>query len=93
MNPLRDRDAALDDRARLECSALALAFEANAVAELGHSDGARAENVLAAARRLERDIAAIAPALDPGDRVVEFARLVARLIPEELNVRTGRDVA
>lgn len=82
--PPSTREATLERRAQLERTALALAFEANAVAELGDPGSMRAERVRAGARVLEGDVNAIAPALDADDKVVAFARLVLRLLPEEL---------
>lgn len=93
MKPSRARDADGDDRERLERAALRLAFEANAVAELGDAGSRRVEGVLSAARALERDIDMLAPALDADDRVLAFARLVLHLLPYELGPGKGRDVA
>jgi hypothetical protein len=76
-----------DQRSRIERTALALAFEANAIAEVGEPGSERSERLHVAARRLERDVDEIASALPADDRVLVFARLVLRLLPEELDGR------
>ena len=86
------QDGPLDDRARLERHALELAFEANRIAELGHA-GAHVEDVLASAGALEREAEALAPAVDPGGQVLEFVRLVLRLLPQELEAAAVRDAS
>jgi hypothetical protein len=87
MNPSLAGDATLEHRVRIERMALALAFEANAVTELACAGSARTKRVRAAARMLERDVNALAPALDAGDPVMTLARLVLRLLPQELEGR------
>lgn len=84
MRPSSARDDTPDRRAQVERMALAVAFEANAVAELGEDGAARTERVRVAVRALEREANAIAPALDTDDRVLAFVRLVLRLVPDEL---------
>ena len=91
MRPSPAPDPAPDDRTRLERMALGVAFEANAAAELSEGRSLRIARVVAAARLLEDELEALAPQLGPDDRVVELARCVLGLLPDELKAARERE--
>jgi hypothetical protein len=78
------RRASDDPRLRLERMALEVAFEANAVTELGETASRSLADVLAAASELGRQVDALAPELGEDDKVVRFARLVIGALDREL---------